>query len=309
MLVRGISTFTSIASLPTSTHLLRVDSLLCFFQRIIESHYFLILVVMNCPSRTDEPFDAGYNQNPPDLSSDLTTTADLNGLVNTRILRRISFELSSLREESPEPPDEKAPESLRISRKDTGEAAASKRIASDSFNGISRNENPATARGTCWRNLASGRRKVSNLIRNRDNPTIRAQAFRLPVNGLSVSIHSAPSAANNKGFLQKTRHVIITYGKFVGPGFMVSVAYIDPGNYSTDVAAGAKYRFKLLFVVLMSNIFAVFLQSLCIKLGTVTGLNLAENCRAHCPRWLNIFLYVLAEIAVSHVSSTSTYDF
>jgi metal iron transporter len=50
----------------------------------------------------------------------------------------------------------------------------------------------------------------------------------------------------------------------------ISVAYIDPGNYSTDVAAGATYRFRLLFIVLMSNLIAIFLQSLCIKLGTVS---------------------------------------
>ena len=79
---------------------------------------------------------------------------------------------------------------------------------------------------------------------------------------------------------------------------MVSVAYIDPGNYSTDVAAGSTFRFRLLFIVLMSNLFAIFLQSLCIKLGTVTGLNLAEHCRAHLPRWLNITLYLFAEAAI-----------
>jgi metal iron transporter len=77
------------------------------------------------------------------------------------------------------------------------------------------------------------------------------------------------------------------------------VAYIDPGNYSTDVAAGATYRFKLLFIVLMSNIFAIFLQSLCIKLGSVSGLNLAEACKEFLPKWLNISLYILAESAVS----------
>lgn len=77
------------------------------------------------------------------------------------------------------------------------------------------------------------------------------------------------------------------------------MAYIDPGNYSTDVAAGASYRFRLLFVVLMSNFFAIYLQSLCIKLGSVTGLNLAEACRLFLPKWLNIVLYVMAEAAVS----------
>ena len=94
------------------------------------------------------------------------------------------------------------------------------------------------------------------------------------------------------------RHAVLTFGKFVGPGFMISVAYIDPGNYSTDIAAGASYRFRLLFIVLLSNLFAILLQSLCIKLGTVTGLNLAEACRAFLPRWLNLTLYAMAEIAI-----------
>ena len=88
------------------------------------------------------------------------------------------------------------------------------------------------------------------------------------------------------------------YGKFIGPGFMVAVAYIDPGNYSTDVAAGAATRFKLLFIVFMSNIFAIILQTLAIRLGTITGMNLAENCRAHLPSWLNIILYILGEAAI-----------
>jgi NRAMP (natural resistance-associated macrophage protein)-like metal ion transporter len=78
----------------------------------------------------------------------------------------------------------------------------------------------------------------------------------------------------------------------------IAVAYIDPGNYSTDVAAGATYRFQLLFIVFMSNIFAIFLQSLCIKLGSVSGLNLAEACREFLPKWLNIALYIMAEAAV-----------
>jgi metal iron transporter len=85
---------------------------------------------------------------------------------------------------------------------------------------------------------------------------------------------------------------------FIGPGFLVAVAYIDPGNYATDVAAGAETKYQLLFIVLMSNIFAVVLQYLAIRLGTVTGKNLAEHCRLHLPRWLNIFLWILAEGAI-----------
>ncbi|KAE8350665.1 natural resistance-associated macrophage protein-domain-containing protein [Aspergillus coremiiformis] len=91
---------------------------------------------------------------------------------------------------------------------------------------------------------------------------------------------------------------IVKFAHFVGPGFLIAVAYIDPGNYATDVAAGAEYRYALLFIVLVSNLFAIFLQSLCIKLGTVTGLNLAENCREHLPRWLVHILYFFSEAAI-----------
>lgn len=86
--------------------------------------------------------------------------------------------------------------------------------------------------------------------------------------------------------------------KFVGPGLLVSCAYIDPGNYSTSTAAGAQFHYAHLFFIILSNTFAVVLQCLCIKLGTVTGLDLAENCRKHLPNWLNITNYILAEIAV-----------
>lgn len=97
---------------------------------------------------------------------------------------------------------------------------------------------------------------------------------------------------------KSVRSCLAKYARFIGPGFMVSVAYIDPGNYATDVSAGATYKFKLLFMILLSNIFAIFLQALCIKLGTVTGMNLAENCKAHLPRWLNYVLYFFAEAAI-----------
>ncbi|KAK4194300.1 natural resistance-associated macrophage protein-domain-containing protein [Triangularia verruculosa] len=92
--------------------------------------------------------------------------------------------------------------------------------------------------------------------------------------------------------------ILTKYTKFIGPGFLIAVAYIDPGNYATDVAAGANTKFSLLFIVLLSNLFAIFLQSLSIKLGSVTGLNLAENCKAHLPKWLTILLYILAEAAI-----------
>ena len=106
---------------------------------------------------------------------------------------------------------------------------------------------------------------------------------------------------SNFSFADSARHCVRSltkFGRFIGPGFLIAVAYIDPGNYATDVGAGAQFKYALLFIVLLSNLFAVFLQSLCIKLGSVTGLNLAENCREHLPRWLVIVLYVMAEGAI-----------
>lgn len=92
--------------------------------------------------------------------------------------------------------------------------------------------------------------------------------------------------------------ILKKYSRFIGPGLMVSVSYMDPGNYSTAVAAGAAHRYKLLFSILVSNFMAAFWQSLCAKLGAVTGLDLAQNCRKHFPHGLNITLYILAEIAI-----------
>ncbi|GIZ45136.1 hypothetical protein CKM354_000831800 [Cercospora kikuchii] len=98
--------------------------------------------------------------------------------------------------------------------------------------------------------------------------------------------------------LDRFRKVIWKYVRFIGPGFMIAVAYIDPGNYATDAAAGATYQFKLLFMVLLSNIFAIFLQSLCIKMSTVTGRDLAQMNKDHCPPWLNYVLFFFGEAAV-----------
>lgn len=97
---------------------------------------------------------------------------------------------------------------------------------------------------------------------------------------------------------QKTKSIIRKYASFMGPGIMVSVAYMDPGNYSTAVSSGADYQYQLLIVIFMSNVFAVVLQCLCVKLGSVTGLDLAEMCRLNLPPWLNLAMYVCAELAI-----------
>ncbi|CUM62477.1 uncharacterized protein PRCAT00000027001 [Priceomyces carsonii] len=96
----------------------------------------------------------------------------------------------------------------------------------------------------------------------------------------------------------KLKNIIKKYAKFCGPGLMVSVAYMDPGNYATGVTAGALNGYSLLFIVLISNIIAIFLQSLCIKLGSVTGYDLARCSREYLPHWLNVILWILAECAI-----------
>lgn len=85
---------------------------------------------------------------------------------------------------------------------------------------------------------------------------------------------------------------------FIGPGIMVSVAYMDPGNYSTDIQGGAQFQYKLLFVILLSTIIAIYLQILAIRLGSITGKDLAQSCRAHLPRWISWFIWFLAESAI-----------
>ncbi|CCH59673.1 hypothetical protein TBLA_0B08580 [Henningerozyma blattae CBS 6284] len=98
--------------------------------------------------------------------------------------------------------------------------------------------------------------------------------------------------------LHRFKDVLFKYAKFVGPGLMVAVAYIDPGNYSTAVSAGASNQFSLLCAILLSNFIAIYLQCLCIKLGSVTGMDLSRCCRRHLPCWLNWIIYVFAECAI-----------
>lgn len=86
---------------------------------------------------------------------------------------------------------------------------------------------------------------------------------------------------------------------FLGPGLLVSVGYMDPGNWATDIAGGSKFGYSLLSVVLISNIFAMLLQHLSLKLGIVTGRDLAQACRDHYPPVTNFILWLLCEIAIA----------
>ncbi|KAJ3025682.1 UNVERIFIED_CONTAM: hypothetical protein HDU68_006828 [Siphonaria sp. JEL0065] len=86
--------------------------------------------------------------------------------------------------------------------------------------------------------------------------------------------------------------------KFLGPGFMIGVGYLDPGNWASDLAAGSQFGYTLLYILLIANAMATVLQYLCIKLGVATGNDLAMSCRKHFPRKFNTFLYILTQLAI-----------
>ncbi|MBS47490.1 MAG: divalent metal cation transporter [Sphingobium sp.] len=87
-------------------------------------------------------------------------------------------------------------------------------------------------------------------------------------------------------------------GAFAGPGYLVAVGYMDPGNWATDIAGGSAFGYTLLSVILFSNLMAMLLQSLAARLGIVTGLDLAQACRQHYSRPVRIFLWLMCEMAI-----------
>jgi manganese transport protein len=86
---------------------------------------------------------------------------------------------------------------------------------------------------------------------------------------------------------------------FAGPGFLVAVGYMDPGNWATDLAGGSKYNFALLSVIMVSNLIAILLQALSLKLGIVTGRDLAQACRDHYSRPVSLLLWLICELAIA----------
>src|ERR1700688_4572365 len=86
---------------------------------------------------------------------------------------------------------------------------------------------------------------------------------------------------------------------FLGPGFLISVGYMDPGNWATDIAGGSRFGYTLLFVVMASNLMAILLQSLSLKLGVATERDLAQLCHEEYRRWVSLSLWVGAEIAIA----------
>lgn len=83
---------------------------------------------------------------------------------------------------------------------------------------------------------------------------------------------------------------------FMGPAFIASVAYVDPGNFATNIQGGAQFGYMLVWVIVVSNLMAMLIQTLSAKLGIATGMNLAEHCRAHFPRPIALGMWVLMEL-------------
>jgi manganese transport protein len=86
---------------------------------------------------------------------------------------------------------------------------------------------------------------------------------------------------------------------FAGPGYLVAVGYMDPGNWATDLAGGSRFGYSLLSVILLSNLIAILLQGLAAKLGIATGRDLAQACRHHYSRTTNLVLWVVCELAIA----------
>jgi manganese transport protein len=105
-------------------------------------------------------------------------------------------------------------------------------------------------------------------------------------------VHRSLVVPSSAGFFRKLF-------AFAGPGFLVAVGYMDPGNWATDLAGGSKYNFALLSVVMMSNLMAILLQGLSLKLGIVTGRDLAQACRDHYSRPVSFLLWLICELAIA----------
>ncbi|MEY3678630.1 MAG: hypothetical protein RI924_771 [Bacteroidota bacterium] len=103
-------------------------------------------------------------------------------------------------------------------------------------------------------------------------------------------VHESVNITNKTGFRKLFA--------FIGPAYLVSVGYMDPGNWATDIAGGSQFGYQLIWVLLMSNLIAVLLQTLSARLGIVGGMDLAQASRNAYPSWANYPLYVLAQIAI-----------
>lgn len=113
------------------------------------------------------------------------------------------------------------------------------------------------------------------------------------------SLVNAPADSQQSVHVPVGKGFFKTLAAYTGPGLLVAVGYMDPGNWATDIAGGARFGYRLLSVVLISNLFAMLLQHLALKLGIATGRDLAQACRDHFSRPVAIGLWILAEIAIA----------
>ncbi|KPV44572.1 manganese transport protein MntH [Alicyclobacillus ferrooxydans] len=117
---------------------------------------------------------------------------------------------------------------------------------------------------------------------------------------MGVSETSMPTSKTElaaRSALLKQKRGLLAMLPFIGPAFVAAVAYIDPGNYATNIQSGSEFGYKLLWVVVVANLMAMLIQSMSAKLGIATGRNLPELCREHFPRAISITLWVFSEIA------------
>src|SRR6188508_928783 len=117
--------------------------------------------------------------------------------------------------------------------------------------------------------------------------------WRLPSSGLSLpEVHGSVAIPATAGFWRKLF-------AFAGPGYLVAVGYMDPGNWATDLAGGARYGYTLLSVIMISNLMAILLQALAARLGIASGRDLAQACRDHFSPPVTFALWILCEIAIA----------
>ena len=119
------------------------------------------------------------------------------------------------------------------------------------------------------------------------------EGWRLPAGSPSLpEVHGSIAVPEGAGFWRK-------FFAFAGPGYLVAVGYMDPGNWATDLAGGARFGYTLLSVIMISNLMAILLQALAVRLGIASGRDLAQACRDHYSRPTTIVLWVLCEIAIA----------
>ena len=117
--------------------------------------------------------------------------------------------------------------------------------------------------------------------------------WRLPSSEVSLpEVHGSIEVPHGAGFWKKMM-------AFAGPGYLVAVGYMDPGNWATDLAGGARFGYTLLSVIMISNLMAILLQALAARLGIASGRDLAQACRDHYSRPVTIVLWILCEIAIA----------